>query len=63
VRHRYEQPNSTSLEASLEIRSEVRNLRAAGIASLLAALVFTVAFNNWMRYRRADSVGKLWLHL
>jgi hypothetical protein len=40
-----------------------RDLRAAGIAGLLAALAFTVAFNNWMRYRRAGSVGKLWPHL
>jgi hypothetical protein len=30
-----------------------RDLRAAGIAGLLVALAFTVAFNNWVRYRRA----------
>jgi hypothetical protein len=29
-----------------------RDLRAAGIAGLLVALAFTVAFNNWVRYRR-----------
>jgi hypothetical protein len=30
-----------------------RDLHAAGIAGLLVALAFMVAFNNWMRYRRA----------
>jgi hypothetical protein len=30
-----------------------RDLRAAGIAGLLVAFAFTVAFNNWVRYQRA----------
>jgi hypothetical protein len=35
------------------IRLGERDLRAAEIAGLLVALAFTVAFNNWVRYRRA----------